>query len=59
VEYRGGLKEVSAPAQIAEQSKQQTAPPVAEVEKPPFDDDLPDFAKAPDAETPKKKRSKK
>ena len=59
VEYRGGLKEVSAPAQIAEQSKQQTAPPVAEVEKPPFDDDLPDFAKAPEIETPKKKRSKK
>jgi hypothetical protein len=42
---------------LTDETKAET--PVVEVEKPPFNDDLPDFAKAPSVETSKKTRSKK
>jgi hypothetical protein len=60
VEYRGGLKEV--PAQVADQSKPEQALLPTEVKAPSlaqdFNDDLPNFVKAPKAEAPKAKHKK-
>jgi hypothetical protein len=58
IEYRGGLKEVSAPAQIADQKEppvEAKAPPHAEE----MNDDLPDcLTETPKAKAPKKKSKK-